>query len=261
MRKGVDCKGREWKERELSCVMKDLREMRFGMLTPLFPVTIVSKSSKAFWLCQCDCGKEVVVRGTDLKLGKTTSCGSCARRKAEAVKRQDLTGEIFGRLTVLDFAYVKNQTSYWYCKCVCGNKIIVRGADLKNGHTSSCGCMLSIGELNIANILNKFNINFLHNKGYFKDLVSDSGLLLRYDFIILDNEAPIRLIEFDGPQHYNPNELFGIEEFEKLQQYDMIKNQYALSHNIPLVRIPYKKRDNITLEDLLGDKFLIKGEI
>lgn len=39
-----------------------------------------------------------------------------------------------------------------------------------------------------------------------------------------------------------------------------IKNEYALSHNIPLVRIPYWKRNSITLETIMGDQYLIKNE-
>lgn len=39
---------------------------------------------------------------------------------------------------------------------------------------------------------------------------------------------------------------------------DTLKNQYALSHNIPLVRIPYSKRDSMTLDDILGDSYLYK---
>ena len=73
---------------------------------------------------------------------------------------------------------------------------------------------------------------------------------------------PYRLIEFDGQQHNEPIEYYGGEEaLLKLQQHDTIKNQYALSHNIPLVRIPYTKRDTVTLDDLLGDQYLIKGEM
>ena len=42
---------------------------------------------------------------------------------------------------------------------------------------------------------------------------------------------------------------------------DKEKNQYAIEHNIPLVRIPYTERDNITLDMLLGDKYLIKPDM
>ena len=81
---------------------------------------------------------------------------------------------------------------------------------------------------------------------------------LRYDFIILENDSPIRLIEFDGPQHIKPSNYFGGEkEFKKLQRNDNLKNEYARTHNIPLVRIPYKERDNITLNMLMSDQYLV----
>ena len=61
-----------------------------------------------------------------------------------------------------------------------------------------------------------------------------------------------RLIEFDGEPHYQE-----IPEWrttlEMVQQHDKEKNEYALFHNIPLVRIPYWERDNITLEMIMGD--------
>lgn len=38
-----------------------------------------------------------------------------------------------------------------------------------------------------------------------------------------------------------------------------MKNNYALFHNIPLVRIPYTELNNITLEMLLEDNtYLVK---
>lgn len=331
MRKGIDCRGVEWEERELSVQMSNLTSTRFGLLTALFPVNIEGNSLYANWLCKCDCGNYVVrnaaslkngktcscgcmryadmrtskmnkhqqnvgkkfgkltvldvvdspdhvkdnrfyykclcdcgnttvVRATDLKSGKVTSC-NCAKSDYQAANREKLVGRTFGRLTVMYCTGVKNNVSYLHCKCECGNEVDVNIGDLCNGHTSSCGCVLSVGELNIIKILDKANINYMHNKGYFKDLVSDKGLTLRYDFIIFNNNNPIRLIEFDGPQHNKVSDLFGVEAFQKLQYHDNLKNKYALSHNIPLVRIPYSKRNTITLEDLLGDKYLIKGEI
>ena len=51
------------------------------------------------------------------------------------------------------------------------------------------------------------------------------------------------------------------EKFIKQKQNDEIKNKYALSHNIPLIRIPYSEKMNISLNLIFGDKYLIKGEI
>ncbi len=55
-------------------------------------------------------------------------------------KLHDLTGQRFGRLTVVERAENKGKPTVWLCKCDCGNEKIVRGSDLKNGHTQSCGC-------------------------------------------------------------------------------------------------------------------------
>ena len=58
----------------------------------------------------------------------------------------DLTGQIFGRLTVirkeLPPEYVKDKrTSYWLCRCQCGNEIVVKRNSLTSGRTKSCGCL------------------------------------------------------------------------------------------------------------------------
>lgn len=215
-------------------------------------------AKRAYYKCLCDCGNPtpIIIRGTDVKLGKTMSCG-CAKSEAEARKREDLTGKRFSSLVVLNFAYVKNEASYWNCQCNCGTIKTIKGALLTSGHAASCGCSLSIGEANIKRILNDNHVNYLHDRKYFEDLTSDAGVPLRYDFIILnDTGSVIRLIEFDGPQHSEPSSLFGENEFTKLQFHDNLKNQYALSHNLPLVRIPYKERDNITLDLIMGDKYL-----
>lgn len=54
----------------------------------------------------------------------------------------DLTGKTFGRLTVIRYAgKAKNQKALWECECSCGNRIIAQGVNLRNGNTSSCGCL------------------------------------------------------------------------------------------------------------------------
>ena len=56
-------------------------------------------------------------------------------------KKIDLTGQVFGRLTVLcENGRSKDGHSFWSCKCQCGSEVTVRGDSLRNGHTTSCGC-------------------------------------------------------------------------------------------------------------------------
>lgn len=51
--------------------------------------------------------------------------------------RKDLTGQKFGRLTVLGY----EGESKWLCQCECGKYTTPRGYPLTNGNTKSCGCL------------------------------------------------------------------------------------------------------------------------
>ena len=61
---------------------------------------------------------------------------------------KDLTGRIFGRLTVIGFShFVTYQYEYkairvphWECECNCGNIAYVCANSLIMGRTMSCGC-------------------------------------------------------------------------------------------------------------------------
>lgn len=56
----------------------------------------------------------------------------------------DLTGQRFGRLTVLRQEIpLKGTNAVWLCKCDCGKECIVRSLLLRNGETTSCGCYRS----------------------------------------------------------------------------------------------------------------------
>lgn len=52
----------------------------------------------------------------------------------------DLTGQRFGRLTVVQFYQRKNGRTFWKCQCTCGNQTISRADALKSGSVKSCGC-------------------------------------------------------------------------------------------------------------------------
>ena len=60
----------------------DLRGQTSGKLTVLRE-NGRDKHNNVLWLCRCECGNEVTVRGSDLKSERTTSCG-CYRRERAA---------------------------------------------------------------------------------------------------------------------------------------------------------------------------------
>lgn len=124
----------------------DLTGRRFGRLT-VIQYDHTTEEGNACWRCRCDCGNETVVRRQNLQSGLTQSCGCLKKerglKKAEKMReartkkqRPDLTGQVFGMLTVIEPV----KTASWRCRCECGKEIIVRRGDLLNEHTKSCGC-------------------------------------------------------------------------------------------------------------------------
>lgn len=53
----------------------------------------------------------------------------------------DLTGQKFGRLTVLGQADKIGGKTAWLCQCSCGNSINTTSNSLRGGKTTSCGCV------------------------------------------------------------------------------------------------------------------------
>lgn len=74
------------------------------------------------------------------------------------MKKIDLTNKRFGKLIVInEIPERKGGQIYWHCKCDCGKEKDIRGADLKNGKTQSCGCLQKerTSETLSSNLLNK----------------------------------------------------------------------------------------------------------
>ena len=87
--------------------------------------------------------------------------------------REDLTGKVFGRLTVIKQAedYVNpNGTHYarWLCECDCEDKslIITMGTSLKNKITQSCGCLQKERASLASKKYNKYDLSGEYGVGY-----------------------------------------------------------------------------------------------
>lgn len=128
----------------------DLTGQRFGNLTVIERYKDNTKDGHAQWLCQCDCGKTAIYASNVLKRGKAISCG--------CKKIRDLTGQRFGKLIALEYAYSKNKNRYWKCQCDCGAITYVTTSSLVTGNTKSCGCLHSETVIN-NNIILKSKID------------------------------------------------------------------------------------------------------
>lgn len=58
------------------------------------------------------------------------------------MKKLDLTGQRFGRLTVVSPSPLRcYRNVVWHCRCDCGESTEMRGDHLRSGHSQSCGCL------------------------------------------------------------------------------------------------------------------------
>lgn len=100
----------------------------------------------------------------------------------------------------------------------------------------------SIGERIVDEFLTKNGINFKREKTFEGCFVEKNGkcFKLKYDFYLPEKNI---LIEYDGIGHYKPVDRFGGQEgFATRRMYDFIKNKFAESQNMKLIRIPYTVR-------------------
>jgi hypothetical protein len=52
----------------------------------------------------------------------------------------ELTDQRFGRLRVIELAFIRGRAAYWTCICDCGIYKVIRSGNLRSGATTSCGC-------------------------------------------------------------------------------------------------------------------------
>ena len=129
----------------------------------------------------------------------------------------DLTGQKFGRLTVIRKAKPQSRTKWW-CKCNCGNpnEILVYGQNLKRGFTTSCGC--------------------IHKEMLIKRNKKYNQFFEKEDYYI-------------GYDSHNNSFKFDKEDFFMVSQY----NWFKMSNGYFNAIIPNSNRKHISLHRLIMD--------
>lgn len=180
-------------------------------------------------------------------------CGAKGDRKDPYVhyeKGKELTplnslcGKIFGDLLVND----KNPIDWGngHCKyevtCLrCGKIYWIRDDYLTLNHhvcCDECKKKKSFLEETVASYLKNNQISYTYEKKFI-DMRGINNGYMSYDFYIEHNNK-IYTIEVQGAQHYHPVNIFGGEiQFNKQQEHDRRKKQYAIDHNFIFIEIPY----------------------
>lgn len=117
----------------------DLSGKRFGRLVITKWVRPHGRGTHSRYKYLCDCGKtgEVGIGN----VGATRSCGCLKRDELKArfaALRKDLTGQTFGKWTVIREGSYRHNNRFWICKCSCGSVKEVSNQHLKNGNSTQC---------------------------------------------------------------------------------------------------------------------------
>ena len=220
---------------------KDERGNKYGKLTV---INLAGRNSRGeiLWNCICDCGKEIVRSGIDLrrKRNKIHACQNCLNDNMSTRQFINHTGEKSGELTIVK-PVGKNSSGniLWLCNCSCGNKCIISSGLI--GKQQSCGCLISKGEYFINQILVDLQLNYKTQCQFDNCVNSQTGYNYKFDFVIFDNKKIKFIIEYNGQQHYyyTNNGWNTKEQYEKTVFHDKEKMQYCQQNNIPLLIIPY----------------------
>ena len=139
-------------------------------------------------------------------------------------------------------------------KCQNGHEDYLVGCDMFSGDNNRCPiCKESKGERSVRDFLIKNNMEFEAQKT-FDNLTGVGNYPLSYDFYIPQFNL---LIEYQGEYHYMPvyyknkTKEYCDNKFAKQQEHDRRKREYAESHNITSLEIPYWDYDNV--ESILAE--------
>ena len=181
-------------------------------------------------------------------------CPYCAHKK---IIREESLGYNYPEL--IPFWGTKNKKSifeascfttskYWFICENCNEEYQTSPVEFtRRGRSKNClNCGFSKGENKISEYLRYKNVKYITQKT-FNSLVGINNGLLSYDFYLPDYNL---LIEYQGEFHDGNTRFKKDTYYNRQQEHDKRKREYAKNHNIKLLEIWYWDYDNI--EEILN---------
>ena len=134
----------------------DITGKRWGRLVAIRQVgyTMPDQAGKrqAVRLWRCDCGNEKEIPATQVKHGGTRSCGCKAVEHTSSLRKENITGFRFGKLTAVAPTPDRDKSGgvVWKLNCDCGNIVYKTVNALKSGRVLSCGCLYAASRFEIS---------------------------------------------------------------------------------------------------------------
>ena len=239
-----DCSG-EFKRNE----PKDFDDFFINNLPDYTLLTKYTKSNEKVTIRHDTCEKVFSATPNNI-ISKNSRCPFCFGNnvKKDTTQFKEEVYNIVGDEYVVLGSYVTNKTKLDIKHNICGYVYKVNPDKFLRGRRCP-NCKASHGESAIRDYLEKHKISY-EREFRFEDCRYIRSL--PFDFVVLHTDQVKLAIEFDGEQHFIEKEFYGGREYlEKVKERDAIKTEYCRKNDIPLLRIPYYKFDNIN--DILND--------
>lgn len=158
---------------------------------------------KYYWHCHCKhCGAEKSIATHSIETGKSSRCNQCNKNfgKMGNLKgfQENLSGQRFGNLTVIEFSHKENTHSYWLCRCDCGEFCIKSITFLRKSKNKMCqNCIQKYS--NIANIIRDENIDEIGRVKTKVQFTASKNNKYEFvnDYVIINDKILIDKIDYD----------------------------------------------------------------
>lgn len=161
---------------------EDISGHTCGFLTVLERTNKRGAEGGILWKCECICGEFRYLNNYLLRSGKVKSCG-CQKYKNRPKTRKNLSGQVFGRLLVLEAVDFEDGFK-WKCLCFCGKYIYTNILS----RIKSCGCLSREFNSNrLKSLIGEKNPRWKPNKDRSKRLFNAKDKAWRKEIFIRDH--------------------------------------------------------------------------